>query len=74
MSELFYQCGIIKRIKDAQVPDLLEEQRARFINGHTLANMSMLKETVKVPNHPLLVKKISGPLPETPPMIFDNEP
>ncbi|MCI50102.1 hypothetical protein A2U01_0071346, partial [Trifolium medium] len=35
--------------------------------------MSMLKEAVKVPNHPLLVKKLSGPLPEAPPMIFDNE-
>ncbi|MCI45819.1 hypothetical protein A2U01_0067058, partial [Trifolium medium] len=47
---------------------------AKFINGYTLANMSMLKEAVKVPNHPLLVKKLSGPLPETPPpMIFDNE-
>ncbi|MCI96321.1 hypothetical protein A2U01_0117621, partial [Trifolium medium] len=34
----------------------------------------MLKETVKVPNHPLLVKKPSGPLPEIPPMLFDNEP
>ncbi|MCI84160.1 hypothetical protein A2U01_0105436, partial [Trifolium medium] len=34
----------------------------------------MLKEAVKIPNHPLLVKKSSGPLPEVPPpMIFDNE-
>ncbi|MCH93954.1 hypothetical protein A2U01_0014908, partial [Trifolium medium] len=74
MSELFYQCGIIKRIMDAQVPDLLEEQRANFINGHTLANMRLLKEAVKVPNHPLLVKKPSGPLPEVLPMLFDNEP
>ncbi|MCI13400.1 hypothetical protein A2U01_0034517, partial [Trifolium medium] len=73
MSELFYQCGIIKRILDAQVPDLLEEQRANFINGHTLANMRMLKEALKVPNHPLLVKKPSGPLPEKSPMLFDNE-
>ncbi|MCI72942.1 hypothetical protein A2U01_0094206, partial [Trifolium medium] len=36
--------------------------------------MSMLKEAVKIPNHPLLVKKSSGPLPEVPPaMLFDNE-
>ncbi|MCI69406.1 hypothetical protein A2U01_0090668, partial [Trifolium medium] len=50
------------------------EQRAKFINGYTLANMSMLKEVVKVPNHPLLMKKSSGSLPEVPPpMIFDNE-
>ncbi|MCI62464.1 hypothetical protein A2U01_0083721, partial [Trifolium medium] len=63
-----------KRIEDAQVPDLLEEQRARFINGYTLSNMSMLKESVKVPNHPLFMKKPSGPLPEAPPMLFDNEP
>ncbi|MCI54689.1 hypothetical protein A2U01_0075939, partial [Trifolium medium] len=34
----------------------------------------MLKEAVKVPNHPLLVKKLSGPLPEASPMLFDNEP
>ncbi|MCI94514.1 hypothetical protein A2U01_0115812, partial [Trifolium medium] len=34
----------------------------------------MLKEAVKVPNYPLLVKKHSKPLPEIPPMIFDNEP
>ncbi|MCI16434.1 hypothetical protein A2U01_0037576, partial [Trifolium medium] len=73
MSELFYQCGIIKMIEDAQVSDLLENQRAKFITGYTLANMSMLKETVKVPNNPLLVKKITGPLPENPPMIFDTE-
>ncbi|MCI49623.1 hypothetical protein A2U01_0070867, partial [Trifolium medium] len=32
------------------------------------------KEAVKVPNHPLLVKKSSRPLPKIPPMIFDNEP
>ncbi|MCI22280.1 hypothetical protein A2U01_0043456, partial [Trifolium medium] len=73
MSELFFQCGIIKRIQDAQVPDLLEEQRANFINGYTLANMRMLKEAVKVPNHPLLVMKPSGPLLEASPMLFDNE-
>ncbi|MCI95482.1 hypothetical protein A2U01_0116780, partial [Trifolium medium] len=36
--------------------------------------MSMLKESVKVPNYPLLLKKLSGPLPEAPPMIFYNEP
>ncbi|MCI28962.1 hypothetical protein A2U01_0050166, partial [Trifolium medium] len=42
LSEMFFQCGIIKRIEDAQVLDLLEEQRAKFINGYTLANMSML--------------------------------
>ncbi|MCI63773.1 hypothetical protein A2U01_0085030, partial [Trifolium medium] len=36
--------------------------------------MSMLKEAVKVPNYSLLVKKPSKPLPEIPPMIFDNEP
>ncbi|MCI51816.1 hypothetical protein A2U01_0073060, partial [Trifolium medium] len=59
---------------DAQVPDLLEEQRANFIKGYTLANMRMLKEAVKVPKHPLFVKKPSGPLPETSSMIFDNEP
>ncbi|MCI07100.1 hypothetical protein A2U01_0028163, partial [Trifolium medium] len=74
LSDLFFQCGIIKRIEDAQVPDLLEEQRDKFINGYTLSNMSMLKEAVNVPNHPLLMKKTSKPLPEVPPMIFDNEP
>ncbi|MCI18983.1 hypothetical protein A2U01_0040138, partial [Trifolium medium] len=36
--------------------------------------MRLLKEAVKVPNQPLLVKKPSGPLPEDPPMLFDNEP
>ncbi|MCI11989.1 hypothetical protein A2U01_0033092, partial [Trifolium medium] len=74
LSELFFQCGIIKRIEGAQFPDLLEEQRAKFINGYILSNMSMLKEAVKVPNHPLLMKKSSRPLPEIPPMIFDNDP
>ncbi|MCI97472.1 hypothetical protein A2U01_0118773, partial [Trifolium medium] len=34
----------------------------------------MLKEAVKAPNHPLLVKKPSGPLPETSSMLFDNQP
>ncbi|MCI61582.1 hypothetical protein A2U01_0082839, partial [Trifolium medium] len=61
------------RIEDAQVPDLLEEQRAKFINEYTLANMSLLKEAVKVPNHPLLMKKPSGSVPETSAMLFDNE-
>ncbi|MCI73372.1 hypothetical protein A2U01_0094636, partial [Trifolium medium] len=49
------------------------EQRAKFINGYTLANMSMLKEAVKFPNHPLLMKKPSASVPETSAMLFDNE-
>ncbi|MCI15837.1 hypothetical protein A2U01_0036976, partial [Trifolium medium] len=31
------------------------------------------KEAVKVPNHPLLMKKTSGSVPETSAMLFDNE-
>ncbi|MCI50256.1 hypothetical protein A2U01_0071500, partial [Trifolium medium] len=44
LSELFYQCAVVKRIQEAEARDLLEEQRASFITGYTLSNMRMLKE------------------------------
>ncbi|MCH93832.1 cullin-like protein, partial [Trifolium medium] len=67
------RCAVVKRIQEAEAHDLLEEQRASFINGHTLANMRLLKEAIKTPNHPLLVKKVQAFIPEQSPMMFDNE-
>ncbi|MCI50805.1 hypothetical protein A2U01_0072049, partial [Trifolium medium] len=63
LSELFYQCAVVKRIREAQVQDRLEEQRASFITSHTLANMRLLT------NQPLLVNKVQAPIPEEPPML-----
>ncbi|MCI47011.1 hypothetical protein A2U01_0068252, partial [Trifolium medium] len=42
--------------------------------SYTLANMRMLKEVVKTPNQPLLVKKTPAPRPEEPHMVFADEP
>ncbi|MCH96281.1 hypothetical protein A2U01_0017265, partial [Trifolium medium] len=74
LSELFYQCAVVKRIQEAKAYDLLEEQRASFINGHTLSNMRLLKEAIKTPNQPLLIKKVQAPISEEPPMVYSDEP
>ncbi|MCH88343.1 hypothetical protein A2U01_0009227, partial [Trifolium medium] len=75
LSEIFYQCAVIKRIQEAKAHDLLEEQRASFINGNTLSNTKLIPaKSVKTPNQPLLVNRVQEPIPEQPPVLFSNEP
>ncbi|MCI49751.1 hypothetical protein A2U01_0070995, partial [Trifolium medium] len=55
--------------------DLLEEQRASFIDGNTLSNMRLVPTGgVKTPNQPLLINRVNALIPEQPPVLFSNEP
>ncbi|MCH85831.1 hypothetical protein A2U01_0006683, partial [Trifolium medium] len=75
LSEVFYQCAVTDRIERARTLDLLEEQRAFFINGSTLVNMKLAgSKTLKYPTQPLLESKKKTPIPENQPYLFSNEP
>ncbi|MCI08586.1 hypothetical protein A2U01_0029663, partial [Trifolium medium] len=75
LREIFYQCAVTNRIKQAEAHDLLEEQRASFINGNTLSNMKLIPaKSVKTPNQPLLINRVNAPFHEQPPVLFSNEP
>ncbi|MCH85836.1 hypothetical protein A2U01_0006688, partial [Trifolium medium] len=75
LSEIFYQCALTDRIERTQAWDLLEEQRASFINGKTLVNMNLVgSKSLKYPTQPLLEKKTKEPIPENPFVLFSNEP
>ncbi|MCI05145.1 hypothetical protein A2U01_0026195, partial [Trifolium medium] len=75
LSEIFNQCGLIRNIKISKAVDLLEEQRASFINGTTLTYMKLVtSKKLKYPTHPLLKEDTKIPASDNTAFLFSNEP
>ncbi|MCH93231.1 hypothetical protein A2U01_0014179, partial [Trifolium medium] len=75
LSEIFNQCGLVKRIQEAQAHDLLEETRRSFFNGHTLVHMKFVSsKSLKYPTKPLLKRKSVPQASDDIHFLFSNEP
>jgi hypothetical protein len=54
LSELFYQCSLIERLKEIQDPEVIRTVRSSFFTAGVLVNMHKLKKKDPVyPNRPL---------------------
>ncbi|MCH79291.1 hypothetical protein A2U01_0000037 [Trifolium medium] len=75
LSELFYQCGLIERLKEVQDPMVNKTVRGKFFTAEVLVNMGKLKKKDLVyPNKPLTKEFKPRPLIDNIPQVYKIEP
>jgi hypothetical protein len=75
LSELFYQCGLIERLKAIQDPEVVKTVRSPFFTAEVLVNMHKIKKKDLIfPNHPLTRRVNPKPISGKTYNIYQNEP
>jgi hypothetical protein len=75
LSELFYQSGLVERLKEIRDRQVIHEIMSKFFTAEVLVNMQKIRKSeLLYLQHPLLKKEVGRPFNANVPQVYKNEP